>query len=89
MANAVGFGNLLVKPVMYKSASKGDIPVAQMATSHIANAMRGRLISVFADMLKGKGVAEMRDSINQLDFYDFIYTSQDVRNLNDEFNLRQ
>lgn len=89
MATAVGFDNILVKPAMYQSASKGAIPVARMATQHIENALRGRLIATFAEMLKGKDVQEMRNLISQLDFYDFCDASQDVLNLNNEFNLRQ
>jgi len=89
MAKAVGFDKILAPVVLYKSASKGPIPVASMATPHIANAMRGRLIATFAEMLKGKDVKEMRDLISTLDFYDFIFASEDVSNLNDEFNKRQ
>jgi len=89
MATAVGFDNILVKPAMYKSTSKGVIPVASMATQHIENALRGRLIATFADMLKGKNADEMHDLINVLEFYDFILASDDVANLFKESERRQ
>ncbi len=89
MAKAVGFDNILVKPAMYKSASKGTIPVSRMATPHIENALRGRLISTFADMLKGKNYSEMRAIINQLTYFDLDCASEDVANLSQELSDRE
>jgi len=89
MAKVVGFDNILVKPAMYQSASKGAIPVASMATQHIENALRGRLISAFADMLKGKNYSEMRTCINQLMYFDLSCASEDVANLSQELSDRE
>ena len=89
MAKAVGFDNILVKPAMYKSTSKGVIPVASMATQHIENALRGRLIATFAELLKGKSYREMRTIINQLMYFDLDCASEDVANLSKELSSRK
>lgn len=89
MAKLVGFDSILKKTVTYKSASKGEIEVSKMATKHIENALRGRLIDVFAKMLKGKSYSEMREIINQLTYFDFYYESEDVANLSQELSDRE
>ena len=89
MAKVVGFDNILVKPVMYQSASKGAIPISNMATQHIENALRGRLISAFAEMLKGKSYSDMRAIINQLTYFDLDCASEDVANLSKELSGRK
>lgn len=89
MAKVVGFDNILVKPAMYQSASKGAIPVARMATPHIENALRGRLIATFAELLKGKSYREMRTIINNLLYFDLSTASVDVENLSKELWERE
>ena len=87
MAQLVGFDHI-IKPVtpkaIYKSTSKGPLVIEDMATKHIENALRGRLISTFAEMLKGKTFNEMHSFINTLYFADYIDASQDVKNLSEE-----
>lgn len=91
MATLVGFEHV-IKPVapkaIYKSTSKGPLVIEDMATKHIENALRGRLISAFAEMLKGKDFAEMVSFINTLYFDEFIAASDDVENLFEELSKR-
>ncbi|RTL00167.1 MAG: hypothetical protein EKK57_07920 [Proteobacteria bacterium] len=91
MAKLVGFEQV-IKPftpkAVYKSTSKGPLVIEDMATKHIENALRGRLISVFVDMLRGKSFDEMLTQINTLYFSDFMLESDDVANLYNELSKR-
>jgi len=91
MAKLVGFENVIQRrwpKAIYKSTSKGPLVIEDMATKHIENALRGRLISAFAEMLKGKSFAEMVSYINTLYFDEFIAASDDVKNLFEELSNR-
>ena len=91
MAKLYGFENVL-KPAqpkkIYQSASKGPLAIADMATKHIENALRGRFIAAFAERTRGLNFDELVRTINCLTIGDLL-TDQTTQDLFDELNNRQ